>query len=97
MVVAPTSLPHGSGDAFCHLREKSRRHHGCYLVLMLGGGLFFLDQFVNESRCSATAEAARWLVFSFALWVTHEAFVERLFGSHEVIIIKRELAALAAL
>ena len=65
--------------------------------LMLSGGLFFLDQFVNESRCGATAETARWLIFSFALWVTHEAFVERLFGSHEVIVIKRELAALAAL
>ena len=64
---------------------------------MLGGGLFFLDQFVNESRRSATTETARWLVFSFALWVTHEALVERLFGSHEVIVIKGELAALATL
>jgi len=64
---------------------------------MFSGGLFFLDQFVNESRRSATAETARWLVFGFALWVTHEAFVERLFGSHKVIVIKGELAALAAL
>jgi hypothetical protein len=65
--------------------------------LMFSGGLFFLDQFVNESRHTATAETARRMVFCFALWVTHEAFVERFFRSYEVIVIKSQLAALAAL
>ena len=72
---------------------------GFYLLwrLMFSGGLFLLDQFVNQSRHTATAETARRMVFCFSLWVTHEALVERLFRSHEVIVIKSQLAALAAL
>jgi hypothetical protein len=65
--------------------------------LMFGGGFFFLDQFVNKPWHAATAETPRWLVFCFPLWVTHEAFVERFFRSYEVIVIKSQLAALAAL
>jgi hypothetical protein len=64
---------------------------------MFSGGLFFLDQFVNKPWHAPTAETPRWLVFCFPLWVTHEAFVERLFRSYEVIVIKSQLAALAAL
>jgi hypothetical protein len=65
--------------------------------LMFGGGFFFLDQFVNKPWHAATAETPRRLVFCFPLWVTHEAFVERFFRSYEVIVIKSQLAALAAL
>src|SRR5882724_10081911 len=65
--------------------------------LMFGGGFFFLDQFVNKPWHAATAETPRWLVFCFPLWVTHEAFVERFFRSYKVIVIKSQLAALAAL
>jgi hypothetical protein len=65
--------------------------------LMFGGGFFFLDQFVNKPWHAATAETPRWLIFCFPLWVTHEAFVERFFRSYEVIVIKSQLAALAAL
>jgi hypothetical protein len=65
--------------------------------LMFGGGFFFLDQFVNKPWHAATAETPRRLVFCFPLWVPHEAFVERFFRSYEVIVIKSQLAALAAL
>jgi len=64
---------------------------------MFSGGFFFLDQFVNKPRHTAAAETPRRLIFGFPLWVTHEAFVERLFRSYEVIVIKSQLAALAAL
>jgi hypothetical protein len=64
---------------------------------MFSGGLFFLDQFVNEPWHTATAKTPRRLVFCFPLRVTHEAFVEGLFRSYEVIVIKSQLAALAAL
>ena len=75
------------------------RTPGRYLLwcLMFSGGFFFLDQFVNKPWHAATAETPRWLVFCFPLWVTHEAFVERFFRSYEVIVIKSQLAALAAL
>jgi hypothetical protein len=75
------------------------RTPGRYLLwcLMFSGGFFFLDQFVNKPWHAATAETPRWLVFCFPFWVTHEAFVERLFRSYEVIVIKSQLAALAAL
>jgi len=82
-----------------HVRSIVAGRYGPYLLwrLMFSGGLFFLDQFVNESWHTATAETPRRLIFGFPLWVTHEAFVERLFRSYEVIVIKSQLAALAAL
>jgi len=64
---------------------------------MFSGGFFFFDQFVDKPWHTATAETARRVVFGFPLWVTHEAFVERLFRSYKVIVIKSQLAALAAL
>jgi len=58
---------------------------------MFSGGFFFFDQFVDKPWHTATAETPRRVVFGFPLWVTHEAFVERLFRSYKVIVIKASL------
>jgi hypothetical protein len=67
------------------------------LGLMFNGRFFFFDQFVNESRHRSTTETTRRIVFCIPFWVTHEAFVERLFRSYKVVVVEGQLAALAAL
>lgn len=65
---------------------------------MLCAGLFFLDHIVNHARHAATTETARRLVGRFtAFGIAHEPFVERPFCPDIIIIIKCQLAALAAL
>jgi len=64
---------------------------------MFGGGFFFLDEFVNESRYSTAAEAAGRLVFGFSFRVAHESLVKWFFRTDVVVVIKSQFAALAAL
>ena len=64
---------------------------------MLRGGFFFLDQIVDHARHAAAAEAAGELVASFTFGVAHESIIEGLFGTHIVVVVKRQFAALAAL
>jgi len=52
---------------------------------------------VDHARHAAAIETTGRFMLGFAFGVAHEAFVERLFRSYEVIVIKSQLAALAAL
>jgi hypothetical protein len=58
---------------------------------------FFFDIFVDEPRHATAAKAAGRLVFGLTFRVTHKTAVKRLFSADKVVIIKSELAALAAL
>ena len=64
---------------------------------MLGRCFLFLDVFVDQAGHAAATKASGRFIFGFALWITHETAVKRLFRPDEVIIVKSELAALAAL
>lgn len=64
---------------------------------MLGGGFFFLDQIMDHPWHAAAAKAAGKLVSGFAFRVAHESLVEGLLSADIVVIVKGQLAALAAL
>jgi hypothetical protein len=66
-------------------------------LLMLGGGLFFFDQIVNQTRHRPTAKTPRGFELRFSLGITHEPFVEGLLGTDVVVIVKGQISTLAAL
>jgi hypothetical protein len=64
---------------------------------MLDRGFLLLDVFVNQTR-HAPARKTTWrLIFCLAFGVAHEPPIERFLSADVVIIVKSELAALAAL
>jgi len=73
------------------------RRDGRVTASMLRGGFFFLDVVVDQARHPAAAKAARRLMFGFAFRITHEAAVKRFLGADEVVVVKRQLAALTTL
>jgi hypothetical protein len=64
---------------------------------MLRGRFFFFDVFVDQARDAAAAKAAGRFVLGFAFGVAHEALIERFFRADEVVVVKSQFAALAAL
>jgi hypothetical protein len=76
---------------------KGSRGTELLVRLMLGSGFFFLDQVVDHPWHAAAAEAAGKLVTGFAFGVAHESLVEGLFSADKVVVVKGQLAALAAL
>ncbi len=55
---------------------------------VLRGGFFFLAVFVDQTRYTAAAEAARWFMLCFPFRIAHEASVEGFFCADEVVIVK---------
>lgn len=64
---------------------------------MLCRGFFFFDVFMDQARHTPTAETTRRFMLGLAFGITHEAPIKGLFRADEVIVIKSEFAALAAL
>lgn len=64
---------------------------------MLSRGLFLFDIFMDQTRHGAASKTAWRLMFGLAFRISHETAVKWLFGADEVVIIKSQLAALAAL
>ena len=65
--------------------------------LVLRGGLFFLDVFVDQTRHAAAAKTAGRFVPGLAIGVAHETFVEGFLRAHEIVVVEGQLAAFAAL
>src|SRR5690349_1226081 len=65
-------------------------------LLVLGSGLFFLDELVDQARHGAAADAARRLRLR-SVRIPHIFKVERFLSADVVVVIKSELAAFAAL
>lgn len=65
-------------------------------LLMLGGRLFLLDEFMDQSRDRPAAKATRRLGLR-PVRVSHEAEIKRFFGPDIGVIVKGDLAAFAAL
>ena len=67
-----------------------------YRSLMLGPSLFLLDELVDKPWHGATTDTSGGLRLG-PIGIAHETEVKRLFGSDIAVIVKSELAALAAL
>jgi len=64
---------------------------------MFGAGFFFFDVFVDQAGHASAAKTAGRFVLGFAFGVAHEALVKRFFRADKIVIVKSELAAIAAL
>ena len=64
---------------------------------MLRRDFFFLDIVVNHAWHAAATKAARQFEFGLALGVAHKASVKRFLSADVVVVVKRQLAAFAAL
>jgi hypothetical protein len=59
-------------------------------------GLFFLDELIDQLGHGAATDASGRLRLG-AVGVSHVSQIERLFGSHEIVVVECEFSALAAL